>query len=350
MSLSRVFHTSVPLLISCLLAPAGVHADADFDTFIVFGDSLSDPGNKFAVTGLSNVPPYDLLDDFFVPNGPYARGGHHHSNGATWIEKYARTLDLGDPVRPAYQTSSDATNYAYGGARARDVSQDVPQHPDPVVRSNKHLPVQVTDFLADFGNMAPADALYVIFVGGNDIAPDAVTQLGGSNPALGIQTIGRALQSVSDNIVALYMAGARHFLVLNAPDLGLTPAMREAGPLAQAGASCLSVLYNFGTPVPCVPPQAGSIPGLDDVLDQLEASPFLPGITFTRINIFAQMHAFVADPAAFGLSNVEGHCVQPDEPPYACKQPDEYLFWDGAHPTKTVHAIIAEVVAAELAQ
>ena len=78
MQLSRIFHTSVPLLIACLLTPVGVHADTDFNSLVVFGDSLSDPGNKFALTGLSNVPPYDLLDPFVVPNGPYARGGHHH--------------------------------------------------------------------------------------------------------------------------------------------------------------------------------------------------------------------------------------------------------------------------------
>lgn len=349
MLLSRMFPASVPLLITCLLAPASVYADTDFDRLIVFGDSLSDPGNKFSLTGLSNVPPYDLLDPFVVPNGPYARGGQHHSNGATWIEQYARTLDLGDQVRPAYRTDSDATNYAYGGARARDVNQDNPPHPDLVVRSNKHLPDQVTAFLTDSGYVAPPDALYVIFVGGNDIAPDAVTLLGGSNPALGIQTIVRALQSVSDNIVALYMAGARHFAVLNAPDLGLTPAMGLAGPLAQAGASCLSFLYNFGTPVPCVPASI-DIPGLDGVLDLLESNPLLPGITFTRIDIFAQMHAFVANPAAFGLTNVTDHCVQPNDPPYACKDPKSYLFWDGAHPTKAVHSIIAELVAAELGQ
>ena len=348
MSLFRVFYTSVPLLITCLLAAGSVHAETDFDTLIVFGDSLSDPGNKFAYTGLSNVPPYDLLDDFVVPNGPYARGGHHHSNGATWIEQYARKLGLGDQVRPAYQSGSGATNYAYGGARARNVLLP----PDPDIQSNKQLPDQVSQFLADVGNEAPADALYVIFVGGNDIAPDAVSALAGPDPSLGIQIIGAALTSVSDNIVALYRAGARHFLVLNAPDLGLTPAVQildERVPGAADAASCLSFLYNFGTPVPCVP--AGvDIPGLDGVLDQLEANPLLDGITFTRIDIFTQMHAFVEFPDYFGLTNVADHCVQPDMPPYACKRPDEYLFWDGAHPTETVHAIIAELVAAELAQ
>ena len=356
MRLPRILNTSVPLLIACLLTPVGIHAGTDFNSLVVFGDSLSDPGNKFALTGLSNVPPYDLLDPFVVPNGPYARGGHHHSNGATWIEQYARKLDLGDQVRPAYQMDSDATNYAYGGARARDVSQDEPPLLGQEVLNNKHLLDQVTQFLADVGGEAPADALYVIFVGGNDIAPDAVTAAI-LDPSLSIQIIVAALTSVSDNIVDLYFAGARNFLVLNAPDLGLTPSVQiidetffpgEPDPVIDA-ASCLSFLYNFGTPVPCVP--AGiDIPGLDGVLDQLEANPLLDGIRINRINIFAQMYAFVTDPDAFGLTNVTDHCVKPNVPPYACKSPNSYLFWDGAHPTKMVHSIIADFVAAELAE
>ena len=39
MSLPRVFHTFVALLITCLLASASVNAETDFNTLIVFGDS-----------------------------------------------------------------------------------------------------------------------------------------------------------------------------------------------------------------------------------------------------------------------------------------------------------------------
>src|SRR6266704_4453450 len=53
--------------------------------FVVFGDSLSDPGNAFVLLRDVEVPPFDGL----IPDAPYARGGMHFSNGATWVEQLA---------------------------------------------------------------------------------------------------------------------------------------------------------------------------------------------------------------------------------------------------------------------
>jgi phospholipase/lecithinase/hemolysin len=42
--------------------------------------------------------------------------------------------------------------------------------------------------------------------------------------------------------------------------------------------------------------------------------------------------------------------VTPLAPPFDCKEPDEYLFWDGIHPTKATHAAIAQDIAGLLSQ
>ena len=96
-----------------------------FSRIVVFGQSLSDPGNAFALRGGTNTPPDYILDPLLVPGAPYARGGHHFSNGATWVEQFARSLGLAGSVRPAYQSSSDATNFAVAGARAREDGSNV---------------------------------------------------------------------------------------------------------------------------------------------------------------------------------------------------------------------------------
>jgi len=181
--MNNIEHPHLAFLLSLsLLFPGWAAADFTYDGLVVFGDSLSDSGNKYVVTGLSNTPPYDLLDPFLVPDGPYTKGGLHHSNGKTWVEQYAKPLDLGDLVRPALRNPGKATNYAYGGARARDASATSP---------NLHLPLQVDSFLADTGGVASPDALHVIFIGGNDIAPDAVFAFV-SNPLDGLTIIGEA--------------------------------------------------------------------------------------------------------------------------------------------------------------
>ncbi len=127
--MNNIEHPHLAFLLSLSLLFSGwAAADFTYDGLVVFGDSLSDSGNKYVVTGLSNTPPYDLLDPFLVPDGPYTKGGLHHSNGKTWVEQYAKPLGLGDLVRPALRNPGVATNYAYGGARARDASVTSPNY------------------------------------------------------------------------------------------------------------------------------------------------------------------------------------------------------------------------------
>src|SRR6266705_1472699 len=188
-----------------LLAPSWATAHVTFRRIVAFGTSLSDPGNAFALTGQANTPPYDdpqLLDPVsLVPSAPYAIGGHHFSNGATWVEQFARPLGLAGDVRPAFQgASGTASNYAVGGARARD---------DGV---NVNLSAQVSVFLGDSGGAVPSDALYVVEIGANDIR-DAVAALAAG--ADGSAIIVAALTAVGDNLGALYAAGAREFLIVN---------------------------------------------------------------------------------------------------------------------------------------
>jgi phospholipase/lecithinase/hemolysin len=95
---------------------AGWAQAIEFKSIVVFGGSVSDPGNFFALFGFQNRPPYAELDPFLVPTGPYSIGGHHSSNGDTWVEQFARPLGLSRNVQPAFRGSSPhAGNYAVAG-------------------------------------------------------------------------------------------------------------------------------------------------------------------------------------------------------------------------------------------
>ena len=255
------------------------------------------------------------------------RGGHHFSNGATWIEQFARSRGLASNARPAFANSgAKAANYAVGGARANDTADTL------------DLAEQVAAFLNDRGGAAPSNALYVVEMGGNDLRDAMLAYLnagGGINGELAAgAVISGALQSIGGSIFALYQAGARKFLVWNAPNLGLTPAIRmldTVSPGAAFLAGQLSQGFNAGL--------EGSV---------LAGLSLLPGIELYRFDIFGTLQAVVDDPAAFGLTNVENACITPQSAPYHCQEFKDYLFWDGIHPTAAAHAIIAQVAASAL--
>ncbi len=86
---------------------------------------------------------------------------------------------------------------------------------------------------------------------------------------------------------------------------------------------------------------------LDDVLASLAP---LPGIEIVKLDVFKVLHDIVDNRTAYGLSDVKSACVMPNTPPFECKEPDGHLFWDGIHPTKAMHSIVAQKVGVELAQ
>jgi phospholipase/lecithinase/hemolysin len=304
-------------LLTCALgAPALAQAQGQAPGIVVFGDSLSDPGNAFALAGGTNTPPDYSVDFFLVPNQPYARGGHHFSNGPTWIEQLANSEGFAVNAQPAFRGSNPgATNYAIGGARARDDGSQI------------NLAHQVGRFLQDFSGAAPSGALYVIEIGGNDIRDVAVTQ----DPSI----LPNALGAIETNILSLYNAGARKFLVWNSPKLAITPAIRMADaflPGTAAAVDFVTVKYNFA---------------LDGLLGGLAP---LPGIQIVRFDVYQNMVDVFEHGADFGLSDVTDPCIAPNVAPFFCQTPDDFMFWDGIHPTRAVHAIFAQKVAKVLAQ
>ena len=299
------FHPICILAVTCLL-PAVATADTDYDRLVVFGDSLSDPGNAYVLTGMSLVPPYTAL----IPDHPYARGGHHLSNGSTWIEQLATQMKLAQSVGPALRVPGVFSNYAVDRTRA------CAQSPSP---SYIDLTGQVGMFLDEFDS-APAEALYVFFVGGNDVR-DALAY---KDPSV----IGCALFSISSNLMALIDAGARTFLVANAPNLGQVPAVATLGEEARTAATEAAFFFNLQ---------------LELILSGIEKA-YGGQVNFHRLGTFDLItQASINNPDL----NVTDPCIDIFTGT-VCEPADDYLFWDGIHPTVTGHALIAEEAAGVL--
>ena len=71
----------------------------------------------------------------------------------------------------------------------------------------------------------------------------------------------------------------------------------------------------------------------------------LPGIEVRIVDVYTLLADILDDPVLFGFTNTEDACVTPNVPPFKCKKPDNYVFWDGIHPTKVVHSIMAQKAA-----
>lgn len=284
--------------------PAQAEPSHGFSTMYVFGDSLSDPGNAFAVTGQTANPPFEP-----IPSAAYGVGGHHFSNGRTWIEIVAQKMELNESAKPAFRDPSFG-NFAFAGARA--LTTDVPGFDQ-----------QVQAYLNIHGCAAPPDALFVVQFGGNDLREAMRAALGGGNPNA---IIGSAVLAVVQNIGILAECGARHFLIANAPNLGAAPAV----------------------PTPFKGLVAGMSQGYNDALAGAlalaAAYEFPPGVNFYHVDFFGFVTAATMSPGSFGFDNASTPCLSFGVVENAfCENRDGHLFWDAIHPTKVGHQKIAEI-------
>ena len=302
-----------PTIALCLLILSALSAAVRADEsrgFVLFGDSLTDPGNHYIAFGQVARPPYQP-----VPIYPYAIGGHHFSNGPTWAEDLTEELDTPLSGKPALRDPGVFTNYAVGRARAR---------PGAAVFPDFDLGTQVTAFLSDFGGQAAANRTYVMWIGANDLfdALEALqTDPSGASSTVIIQ---QAIGAIAENMQTLYAAGAREFLVMNLADPALTPYVRSLGPVAQGAATQLTAAYNGA---------------LAQILGSLNA---LPQIQIAQFDVNAFLHAVVSTPGRYGLRDVQDSCLKFGVVTNAvCSDPDRYLFWDGIHPTRAGHLLIS---------
>lgn len=303
------------LLALALVFASLAQAQGCKNRFVVFGDSLSDPGNFYRALGITSKAPFAL-----IPSAPYEIGGHHFSNGRTWVEQLADQIGSHGSGAAALLNPGQFTNYAVGGARARPGASPTPYD----------LTTEVSLYLTDFGGQACPNAAYVLWIGGDDLR-DALEALAAGDPAGAGLIITQALGSIANNVVALWSAGARSFVILDAPDISNAPAVRAAGPAAIGAGAQLSAAFNLG---------------LAQAIGNLQA---LPQIQITRFDDNAVITAIVATPAAFGLSDVRDTCLSFGVVQNAiCQAPEAFLFWDGIHPTSAGHGIVAGAVRAKV--
>lgn len=263
-----------------------------FSKLIVFGDSLSDTGNIHNET-------------LIVPAPPYSEG--RFSNGDTWTQLLA--AHFGVEAKPSYFFGG--TNYAQGGA-GTDIGLTIPEFAGiplgPNVREQLNFYDGQPDGTELFAVWGGANDVLQILLGECMIPPDQIAE------------------NIFITIGELYDRGGRNFIVPNLPDMGKTPRFRNS-PRQQQATDLAAAVRNQLSP-------------LLDTLDQLD------GIKIYRLDTNILFNNAIANPPP-PITNVTDSAWTGSFLGYLgdgtlVPNPDEYLFWDGIHPTRISHGIIAD--------
>jgi phospholipase/lecithinase/hemolysin len=332
-------------------APAPEPVAAPSEMFVL-GDSLSDVGNAAAVAdyllSLSIFPPTvglcNPVDVFVLPrpcDDLFYRQSRV-SDGPVAVEYLAVHFDLAELVPSLHVVPSrpiTGTVYAVASATAR-------------LLGSADLANQVDLLLLDHASVLPADALYVVVIGGNDTIDALDAALAGTPNAsqMSAAIVTGAVTAISDHIERVLDAGGRRLVIANVPDLAVLPAVRveaqRTGDEASflAAASAVSDSFNAA---------------LDARLDAIEGSDQWLSPTpldLRRFDLHAALGAAQDTVAAEG-GNVTDACFDSDtyrDSPTAerifhsecapmdggAPRFDDFVFWDDIHPTGALHAAI----------
>ncbi len=255
---------------------------------VAFGDSLVDGGNIATATEAQGGE----FDRTIYPSGQF-------TNGDTWATQLGLTPSL-----------QGGTNFAYGGARAAQNDDDIPD-----------LYSQAFSF-ARSGIEVDENTVGTIWIGGNDflaLEDDATDEDVGNLITTVVSKIATTVQGLHEFV------GIQRFVVLGLPDFGLLPA-NAGDPVASAQATGLTTAYNAAL--------SSTLAGLDTALptadiDFFDVEGFF-GEIITSVPPELVSVPCLADPAG------------------CAADPFDYALYDPIHPSAWVHSALADAIGAEI--
>ncbi len=282
-----------------------VSAAMPLNKMVVFGDSLSDNGNL-----------YEYLKHQLPVSPPYFLG--RFTNGPIWVEILMKDYY---PVN----SKDHLFDYAFGGAGVMEDDDDG----DDLFTLHREIDGY---FLAN-QDKADEQSMYVLWIGANNylaVPENPDQEL--NNVSLGIK---HGLQRLIDK-------GAKHIMVVNLPNLGITPAAKQFDAVDEL--TYLSKEHNKML--------AASV---------LSLQSQYPSVQFIYFDVNVTFEDLMAHPANYGFSNVTDTCYEEaalgsngansllkmvasvnaktSAGSGAC---NGYLFFDPVHPSGPAHMLLAD--------
>ena len=205
----------------------------DRKMIVLFGDSISDNGNLYYFLASR------LLGLYYTPDRPYFFG--QFTNRFVWNEYATRPKStVAEEFRPGLIDAAPAQPRLWGhgfrtrrgGNPATPVGHDRPNRCGPSSRPCGNVDDMVAVYVESVAENAidnPDDTIFVLFFGANDFdnfvnKRNRVLMFRRPSGPVGYETISDA--GVADHIAAvekLLAAGAKNILIMDVPNLGITP-------------------------------------------------------------------------------------------------------------------------------
>ena len=316
---------------------------------VVFGDSLSDIGYQDL---LKNYIPWPNIPNTNIPKAPtFTTPG-----GKIWAQYLGDRLNIPMTANntgylPVTKTASGelkGTDYAAGGATTTctgftiAINGNAIYSPPPIgpLRPFKHCKDhaieqynQIDQYLRAHKHDARSKTIYIFWGGANNI----LFAMSHNKSKMLISAV-QAANDIAYDVRYLYVRGARKFIIMGMPDLGLTPAATNNGQQSKnLAASLVASIYNKR---------------LQGQLKNLQS--LLPHLKYQWVDVAALMNKVVQNHYLMNgfnivpIANVSQSACQYADKVSAInclpKGTGNYFFEDRVHPTSIVHQALADKV------
>jgi phospholipase/lecithinase/hemolysin len=294
-----------------------------------------------------------------LPGKPYWES--RFTNGRVWNEYLAQMMYIQKSNKDVY------TNLAFGGSWAATYDYQLSvwnliRHPLGTIKTlivGKLIPpslgLTVQAYLLQH-NKLNDQTLYFVFTGGNDYLNVLFFQDNYDSVVMS-KYVDNVIESISTAVLKLKKKGAKRFVIMGIPDVGLTP--KYVNSIDRDVLSTAVDMHN------------------KRLASRIEEWKYAyPDVDFLFIDTALYMQKGLSDPEYYGFSDLTEPCIDVKFPMFhnltsspfnknfvlqyahvlqykdkslasneenytMCENPDKYLFWDEVHPTTRAHHFLA---------
>jgi len=311
MRTKAIRQTALALALSVPLTSGMAAAQSQYSGIVIFGDSLSDPGN---------IPKFFGIN---YPAPPYFE--NQFSNGPVYAKYLDSLLGIGAPLQ----------DYAIGGAETGTGNIGGLKGNPSIGLPNAGINGEISLYLESSPKPDPTQ-LFIVWGGANDYFNLITTLQNGGPTGAALKSfltgptgpVTTAVGNLVADVTRLAQIGVKNFVVPNLPNIGATPSLNGSAKTAGQGA-LLSSLHNQEL--------AAAMGALQQKLH----------VNITIVDIGAVFKGVLANPAQFGLdlAHTTQECIQN---PTCVAKHQNYLFWDDVHPTGQVQQELSYVFQASV--